>query len=80
MEKELSCNELWSEWVSPWVGLWLHKQRHWGPGLDIDCSAPFQLKMKPQTFAEIEFSSNGKHVIAINFILTAVSDKKKIIF
>lgn len=69
MEKELSCNELWSEWARPGVGLGLHRHRHWG----WLCS--FQLQMNSQTLAEIKLPSNGKHVIAINFILMAVSDK-----
>lgn len=50
-------------------------QRHWGAGLDIDCSASFQLEMNSQTLAEIQCPSNGKHVITINLILMAVSNK-----
>lgn len=51
-------------------------QRHWGAGLDIDCSVSFQLEMNSQTLAEIQFLSSGKHVTAINFILMAVSNKQ----
>lgn len=41
-------------------------------GTDIDCSAPLQLKINSQTLAEIKLPSNGKHAIAINFILMPV--------
>lgn len=51
-------------------------QRHWGAGLDIDCSVSFRLEMNSQTLAEIQFLSSGKHVTAINFILVAVSNKQ----
>lgn len=64
-----------NEWVFEWD---CDKQtKTLGHGLDIDCSASFQLKMNSQALAETELPSNDKHVIAINFILMAVSDNKK---
>lgn len=50
-------------------------QRYWGAGLHIDFSA-FQFEKTSQTLAEIQFLYNGKHIIAVNFILMAFSNKQ----
>lgn len=51
-------------------------ERYWGAGLDIDFSASFQFEKNSQTLADIQFLYNGKHIVAVNFILMAFSKKQ----